>query len=599
MQTAEKQNLVNGGEFLLRTFHADEVFIPEDYNEEQRAMSQMAYEFVEQVIEPEVANLDAMKDPTLMPSLLTKAGEQGLLGMNVPESYGGIGVDTNTAMLVTEQIGRGYSFSVALLAHSGIGTLPLLYFGNDEQKDRYLAKLATGEWKAAYCLTEPGSGSDALGAKTKAVLSADGSHYVLTGQKMWITNGGFADLFTVFAKVDGEKFTAFLVERSYDGISMNEEEKKMGIKGSSTRQIFFNDVKVPVGNVLGEIGKGHRVAFNILNIGRLKLSAATLGGAKAALNHAIKYANERVQFGQTIGSFGAIQHKLAEMAIRIYANESATYRSTNDVDAFEKHLHNTGASFETALLNAAQEFASECAMMKVHGSETLDYVVDEGVQVFGGYGFSAEYPMDRAYRDSRINRIYEGTNEINRILSVSYIMNKALKGELDLMTPAMAIQQELMSGNEPAPKVTEGPLAAEHSVVENLKKAILLVAGAAAQKYMQELQKEQEVVMHISDMLIETYAVESTLLRVQKLAAQGKATPLHEDIVRTLLTDAAERVYDHGKNAVLHIAEGGLAKGMLKGLRTYTRTELYDTVAGRRRIAQQLLTDGHFKFSID
>lgn len=597
--TATQKELTKGGEFLIKATKAENVFIPEDFNEEQKQIAEMCKDFVEQEVLPKVPALDNWEDPNMMPQLLEKAGAQGLLGVSLPEAYQGFGLDFNTGMLTTEILGSAHCFSVALLAHTGIGTLPLLYFGTEEQKQKYLPKLATGEWKASYCLTEPGSGSDALSAKTKAIKSDDGKHYILNGQKMWITNGGFADLYTVFAQVDGDKFTALLVERTSEGISMNEEEKKMGIKGSSTRQIFFNDVKVPVENVLGEIGKGHKIAFNILNIGRLKLSAAAVGSAKRVLNHAVQYANERQQFNVAISSFGAIQEKLAEMAIRTYACESATYRASSDVNNMEEQLQADGMGQNEALLAAAQEYAAECAMMKVHGSEVLDYVVDEGVQIYGGYGFSAEFPMDRAYRDSRINRIYEGTNEINRMLTVDYVLKKALKGELDLMGPAMAVQKELTSVPEFGSNGNGERFAEEKKVIANLKKAILMIAGGAAQKYMQALDKEQEILMAIADMAIETYVAESTLLRVEKLITQkgGEAGLERQvDIAQVYLQDAAEKVNYFAKRAVNHMAEGDMQRMMLMGVKRFTKVQPYNTIAARRRIAEAMIEGGKYAF---
>jgi alkylation response protein AidB-like acyl-CoA dehydrogenase len=585
------EKLTKGGEFLIRPFTADETAIPEARTEEQNAIGDMCNTFIATEILPQVEALDAMKDPLLMPSLLDKAGALGLLGVSIPETYGGLGLDVSTAMLTTEILGSANSFSVAVLAHTGIGTLPIYYYGTPAQKAKYLPRLASGEWKASYCLTEPGAGSDARSGKTRAELTADGEHYVINGQKMWITNGGFADVFTVFAQVDGNKFTAFIIEKGTPGISMNEEEKKMGIKGSSTRQIFFTDVKVPIENLLGEIGKGHHVAFNILNIGRLKLSAACVGSCKRVIELSVRYATERQQFGQPIGEFGAIMHKMAEQAIRTYSCEAATYRAAHDIDRMEQQLLASGSSTDSALLAAAEEFASECAIMKVHGSEVLDYVCDEGVQIYGGYGFSAEYPMDRAYRDSRINRIYEGTNEINRMLSVSYLLKRAIDGKLDLFPAAMAVQQELLAGTE-TPLGT-GEFAHEHRLAANLKKAVLMVAGAAAQKYTTAINKEQEILMSIADMLMETYVYESTLLRVEKLVQLhgADAAERQMDILRCLGLDAAARTDLAGRTA-----EGEMLKGLLGGLRKLTRTEPYNTVAARRRISQHLTEKQTYAF---
>ncbi|NCW13483.1 MAG: acyl-CoA dehydrogenase, partial [Chitinophagia bacterium] len=409
-----------------------------------------------------------------------------------------------TSTIVNEALGGGYSFSVAIAAHTGIGTLPILYFGTEEQKQKYIPKLASGEWKGAYGLTEPNSGSDALSAKTTAVLSSDGQHYILNGQKCWITNGGFADVYTVFAKIDGDKFTGFIVERGMEGFTQGPEEHKMGIKGSSTVQLYFQDCKVPVGNVLGEIGKGHIIAFNVLNIGRLKLCAATLGGAKRATTVSVQYAKTREQFKLPIAKFGAIKHKMAEMAIKMWVCEAGLYRTAKWIDDKEQALLQEGKTFAQALLGAAEEYAIECAMLKVFGSEVLDFVVDEGVQIHGGNGFSDEYQISKGYRDSRINRIYEGTNEINRLLTVDMVLKRAMKGKLDLMTPAMAVQKELMSIPDFG-DIDDAPFAKELKYIANFKKAILMVAGAAVQKLMMQLEKEQEVLMNIADMAIEVF----------------------------------------------------------------------------------------------
>src|SRR5450755_3912611 len=482
-----KQTEIKGGEWLIRESEAADSFIPENFQEEQLMVKEMCISFLDAEVLPIIDRIDKL-EPGLMPSLLDKAGEQGLLGTSIPENLGGLGKDFITATLVNEGLGGGYSFSVAMAAHTGIGTLPILYFGTEAQKEKYIPKLATGEWKGSYGLTEPNSGSDALGARTSAKLSADGKYYILNGQKCWITNGGFADIYTVFAKIDGDKFSAFIVERGFEGFTQGPEEHKMGIKGSSTVQLYFQDCKVPVENLLGEIGKGHIIAFNILNIGRLKLCAAALGGAKMALSMTVDYANTREQFKTAIVNFGAIKNKIADMAIGAWVAESALYRTAKWIDDKEIELQSAGKPFNEALLGAAEEYAIECAMLKVFGSEVLDFVVDEGVQIHGGNGFSDEYIISKAYRDSRINRIYEGTNEINRLLTVDMVLKRAMKGKLDVMGPAMNVQKELMSIPEFGDG-EEGAFAKEQKSIANMKKCILMVAGAAVQKLKAGLQQ--------------------------------------------------------------------------------------------------------------
>jgi hypothetical protein len=533
----------------------------------------------------------------LMSLLITKAGEQGLLGISVPEQYGGSGKDFITSTLVNEGLGGGFSFSVAVAAHTGIGTLPILYFGTEAQKQKYIPKLASGEWKASYGLTEPNSGSDALSAKSSAVLSADGKNYILNGQKCWITNGGFADVFTVFAKIDGDKFTAFILEKGLEGFTQGPEEHKMGIKGSSTVQLYFQDCKVPVENVLGEIGKGHIIAFNILNIGRLKLCAAVLGAGKMSLNASIEYAKAREQFKVPIASFGAIKHKLAEMAIRIWVCDSSLFRTAKWIDDKEKELSASGKPFSESLLGAAEEYAIECAMLKVEGSEVVDYVVDEGVQIHGGNGFSDDYMISRAYRDSRINRIFEGTNEINRLLTVDMMLKRALKGKLDLMTPAMNVSKELMSipefGNE-----EEAPFAAEKKAVLNMKKTVLMVAGAAVQKLMMQLQQEQEIIMNIADMALLTFNAESSLLRLIKISkSKGvEHTQMESDIFNCYLSDAIDQLNKAGKEALSGFAEGDELRMMLLGLKRFTKTQPFNSKEARRRIADKLIAENHYCF---
>jgi len=589
-----KTKLLKGGEWLIKESVAQETFTPEDFNEEQRMIGDMCTQYLDAEVYPILDRIDNL-EPGLMKSLLTKAGEQGLLSVSFPEEYGGLGKDFVTATIVNEYLGAGHSFSVAIAAHTGIGTLPILYFGTPEQKQKYIPKLITGEWAGAYGLTEPNSGSDALGAKTTAKLSDDGKYYILNGQKCWITNGGFAQVYTVFAKVDGDKFTAFIVERGTEGFTQGPEEHKMGIKGSSTVQLYFQDCKVPVENVLGEVGKGHKIAFNILNIGRLKLAAAALGGSKRALTGTVDYAKTREQFKQPISNFGAIKHKLAEMAIRIYVGESALYRTAQWIDDKEHELLNAGKPFNESLLGAAEEYAIECAMLKVFGSEVLDYVVDEGVQVHGGNGFSAEYNISRAYRDSRINRIYEGTNEINRLLTLDMTLKRAMGGRLDLMGPAMSVQKELMSipdfGTD-----DEAPFTKEKKLIANFKKAILMTAGAAVQKLMMKIENEQEVLMNIADMAIEAFNAESVLLRVMKKVEKNgdAAAPLELLIMQTYLYDAADRINKSGKDAVNAFASGDELRMILMGLKRFTKAEPFNSKDARRKIADKMIDEGRY-----
>ncbi|MFZ1856558.1 MAG: acyl-CoA dehydrogenase family protein [Chitinophagaceae bacterium] len=593
---ATTKTISKGGEWLVKESSPFETFTPENFAEEQLMIRDMCNQFLEAEIYPILDRIDNL-EPGLMKSLVAKAGEQGLLSVSFPEEFGGLGKDFITSTIVNEYLGAGHSFSVAIAAHTGIGTLPILYFGTPEQKQKYIPKLITGEWAGAYGLTEPNSGSDALGAKSTAKLSDDGKHYILNGQKCWITNGGFAQVYTVFAKVDGDKFTAFIVERGTEGFTQGPEEHKMGIKGSSTVQLYFQDCKVPVENLLGEIGKGHKIAFNILNIGRLKLCAAALGGARKSLSGTVEYARTREQFKQPISNFGAIKHKLAEMAIRVFVGESALYRTAKWIDEKEHELLASGKPENEALLGGAEEYAIECAMLKVYGSEVLDYVVDEGVQVHGGNGFSAEYNISRAYRDSRINRIYEGTNEINRLLTLDMTLKRAMGGRLDLMGPAMAVQKELMSIPDFGAE-DDAPFAKERKLVANLKKAILMTSGAAVQKLMMKIENEQEVLMNIADMAIETFNAESVLLRVMKMADQKgeAASQLHLDIMRTYLYDAADRVNKSGKDAVNAFSDGDEQRMILMGLKRFTKAEPFNIKDARRRIADKMIAEGKYCF---
>jgi len=593
---ADVKKALKGGEWLIKESSSFETFIPEDFSEEQLMIRDMCNQFLDAEIYPNLDRIDALEQG-LMKSLVTKAGEQGLLATSFPEQYGGLGKDFVTSTIINEYLGAGHSFSVAIAAHTGIGTLPILYFGTDAQKEKYIPKLITGEWAGAYGLTEPNSGSDALGAKTTAKLSDDGKYYILNGQKCWITNGGFAQIYTVFAKVDGDKFTGFIVDRGTEGFTQGPEENKMGIKGSSTVQLYFQDCKVPVENLLGEIGKGHKIAFNILNIGRLKLCAAALGGARKSLSGTVEYAKTREQFKQPISNFGAIKHKLAEMAIKVFVAESALYRTAKWIDEKEHELLSAGKPFSEALLGGAEEYAIECAMLKVYGSEVLDYVVDEGVQVHGGNGFSAEYNISRAYRDSRINRIYEGTNEINRLLVLDMTLKRAMGGRLDLMGPAMAVQKELMSIPDFGAE-DETAFAKERKLVANLKKAILMTSGAAVQKLMMKIENEQEVLMNIADMAIETFNAESVLLRIMKLVEQKGETACqdHLDIMRTYLYDAADKVNKSGKDAVNSFADGDEQRMILMGLKRFTKAEPFNSKDARRRIADKMIAEGKYCF---
>lgn len=595
----ESKKTIRGGEFLIRETQAHEIFIPEDFNEEQKMIEQQCKDFLDKEVFPRLDEIDSMKDPKLMPSLLDKAGQLGLLGTSVPTEYGGYGMDFNTTMLVAEVIGAGHSVAVALSAHTGIGTLPIVYYGNEEQKKKYLPKLATGEWKAAYCLTEPDSGSDANSGKTKATLTPDGKHYLINGQKMWITNGGFADIYIVFAKIENDKnLSAFIVEKAFGGITMNAEEHKMGIKGSSTRQIFFNDCKVPAENLLSERENGFKIAVNILNVGRIKLAVAAIGGCKKTISIATNYAKERKQFGTAIANFGAIRHKIAEMVTKVYACESACYRAGQNIDDAYNALVAGGMESAKAKLKSLEEFAIECAIMKVHGSEVLDFVVDEGVQIYGGMGFSAEGPMERTYRDARINRIFEGTNEINRMLTVDMLLKRAMKGQLDLMTPAMAVQKELMAIPDFGSGDDEGVFAKEKKAIANLKKAGLMVAGAAVQKFMMKLSDEQEVLMNLADMFIECYIAESTLLRVEKLISlRGEAgCPVEKEMAIVYLHEAMNKTATAGREAIYAFADGDELRLMLLGLKRFTKIEPYNLKEARRKIANHVIEKGEYPF---
>ncbi len=594
---SEHNNNLQGGEFLIKEQSAQSTFIPEEINEEQKMFRDMTNDFLEKEVNPLRAKIDKqLENPELIPNLMERAAELGLLSASLPEEYGGMAVDFNTETVLSEELGKSQSFSVALAAHTGIGTLPILYYGTEEQKQKYLPGLGTGEIKASYCLTEPDSGSDALSAKTKAIL--DGDEWVLNGVKMWITNAGFADLFTVFAQVDGDKFTGFLVEKGTPGLTLGDEEIKLGIKGSSTRQVFLENVRIPKENLLGEIGKGHKIAFNVLNIGRYKLAAMVMGGSKRSIDIAVKYANERHQFAVPISSFGAIQHKLGEMAIKTYAAESAVFRVSDMIQEKIHELMATGLTKPQGKLKAAEEYSIECAILKVLGSETLDYVVDETLQIFGGTGYSEEFPVASIYRDSRINRIFEGTNEINRMLAVGQMMKRAMKGELDLMGPAMAIQNELMEIPDFGDEGDGSALYEEKKAVRQSKKAILLAAGAAAQKYMMELEKQQEVLMNLADMAIDVFAAESAILRTEKLISMKSETECELQVAMTkcFVNDAMERIYVAGKHAITSFAEDDTLVMMHMGLKRFTKYPLTNTIALRKKVAEKIIAENVYCF---
>ncbi|WPP52854.1 acyl-CoA dehydrogenase family protein [Catalinimonas niigatensis] len=598
MDTLAKKQAINGGEFLIKETEAKDIFIPEEFSEEQQMMAQATQDFIEKEIKPNVERMDSM-EPGFMPGMLDKAGELGLLGISIPEAYGGLGMSFNTSMLIADVLGSAGSFSTAYGAHTGIGTLPILYYGTEEQKQKYLPLLASGEWKACYCLTEPDAGSDANSGKTKAVLTEDGKHYKITGQKMWISNAGFADLFIVFARIENDKYlTAFIVEKSFGGITMNEEEKKMGIKGSSTRQVFFNDTLVPVENMLSDRGNGFKIAVNILNIGRIKLGAGVIGGCKEVVSDSVRYANERKQFGVSISSFGAIKQKLANMATMIYATEAAVYRAGQDIEDRIHALIDSGMPEAEAKLKGVEQFAIECAIMKIHGSEVLDYCVDEGVQIYGGMGFSAEAPMERAYRDARISRIYEGTNEINRMLLVGMTLKRAMKGEINLLGPAMAVGKELTSVPDFSTKDLTGTFGKEKEVLKNLKKAVLMVAGKAAQDLATKLDDEQEILMNIADMMIEIYAAESTLLRTEKLAGIKGEEACRQQInmAQLYLYMAVDKINGSGKEAIVSFAKGDEQRVMLMGLKRFTKIDLYNVKELRRSIAEYLIDKNAYAF---
>lgn len=592
--TLVKASVLKGGEFLIKESAAEDTFIPEDINEEQKMVRQMVRDFAKESGEKPF-QLESQVE------LMNKAGELGLLGCHIPEAYGGMPLDTNSNTFISEELGRmGGGFATTIAAHTGIGMLPILYFGTEELKMRYLPKLASGEWKAAYCLTEPGSGSDALAAKTRADLSEDGQYYFINGQKMWISNAGFANMFIVFAQVGGDKFTGFIVEADTPGITLGAEEQKMGIKSSSTRQVFFENVKVPASNVLGEIGKGHLIAFNALNIGRYKLGVMCMGGAKRGISTAVQYANERKQFQVPISTFGAIKYKLAEQAIRTFALETACYRISDLLQDKKSALMDDGLAYSDATLQAAEEYAIECAIIKVYGSEVTDYVVDELVQIHGGNGFSEEYAAARAYRDARINRIYEGTNEINRLLMVSQLLKRAMKGKIDMVGPAWEVQKELAS--MPSFDTAGSGYDAERKALKDFKKTILMVAGAAVKMQMDgqlDIKEEQEIVMNIADMMIDTFVAESLLLRVERLnemPVRPHSQEVYDAMLKVFFTDAAARISKNATDALVSFAEGDLLKTFLMGVKRFSKYAPANVKVARRLVANTLIEANEYCF---
>jgi alkylation response protein AidB-like acyl-CoA dehydrogenase len=588
---AEDKQLIKGGSFLIEDRSAQEIFTPEDLTEEHRMIGDTTREFIDGEVRPRLPELEK-HDWALARELIKKSAELGLVGAVIPEEYGGLGLDQTSGVVVAENFGRASSFAVTFGAQTGIGTLPIVYFGNEETKKKYLPKIVTGELVPAYALTEAGSGSDALAAKATARLSEDGKHYILNGEKMWISNAGFADLFIVFAKVDGDKFSGFVVEAG-EGVKTGAEEHKMGIKGSSTRALILQDVRVPVENLLGEVGKGAKIAFNILNIGRFKLGASCVGGMKLMIHEAVRYANERHQFGKSISSFGAIKAKLAEMAIQTWVGEAMTYRV---VGLIESAIGDT--KDPDAKLRSIEEYAVECSIIKVAVSEYCDFVADEMVQIYGGYGYSADYPAEKAYRDSRINRIFEGTNEINRMLIPGMLMRRAMGGQLPLLPAAQGLMNEILSPSMPSFDEDEGVLTVEMKLAQNAKKVALMALGTAAQKYMMALAEQQEILMGVADIIIDAFAMESAILRAQKLAAaQGEeAAARYIDMTRVFCNDAVERIDANAKNTLAGMSEGDELRTLLAALRRFTKLTPMNTIAARQRIADVLIKANKYAY---
>jgi alkylation response protein AidB-like acyl-CoA dehydrogenase len=592
--TAVSKTKILGGSFLLEERQTADVFTPEDFNEQHQMIGQTTEEFAINEILPQAERIEH-KDFAITRDLLKKAGDLGLSGVEIPEAYGGLEMDKVTAAIIADHIAKYAGFATTWGGHSGIGTLPIVYFGSEEQKKKYLPRLAAGEMVGAYALSESSSGSDALNCRTRAELSRDGKHYILNGEKMWITNAGFADLFTVFAKIDGEKFSAFLVERNFPGLSIGAEEHKMGIRGSSTCPLILNDCKVPVENLLGEIGKGHVIAFNILNVGRFKLGAMCVGGARVSIENAVGYAKQRKAFGKTIADFGLVREKIANMATLIYVGESLVYRTVGMMDDLLSSLDKASPEAAKEQRKAIEEYAVECSILKVWGSEMVDYVVDETLQIYAGYGFVEEYPAERAYRDARINRIFEGTNEINRLIITGFLLKRAMSGQLPLMPAIKKLMDEVLSGPS-AGEEFEGPLADERKLVANAKKLGLFVAGAATQKYMQAIQDQQEVMGAIADMTIEIYAMESAVLRAQKIVEQKgeSAAALPIAMTRVYMTQALEKVEAAAKRVIADVAEGDMLRTQMAILRRLAKHEPFNTIALRQQIAGKTIERGKY-----
>jgi len=595
--TAVPKSKISGGSFLLETRSPEEVFTPEDFTEQHRLIGQTAEEFAVNEIVPNAEKMEH-KDFSVSRELLKKAGELGLSSVEIPEAYGGLEMDKVTAAVIADHIAKYAGFAATWGGHTGIGTLPLVYFGSEEQKKKYLPRLASGEIVGAYALSESTSGSDAMNCRTKAELTPDGKHYVLNGEKMWITNGGFADLFTVFAKIDGEKFTAFLVEKTFPGFSVGAEEHKLGIRGSSTCPIILNDCKVPVDNVLGEIGKGHLIAFNILNIGRFKLGAMCVGGARVSIQNSIAYARQRKAFNKVIADFGLVREKIANMAALIYVGESLVYRTVALMDAALSEVDKSAADAAKKSLKAIEEYAVECSIIKVWGSEMIDYIVDETLQIYAGYGFVEEYPAERAYRDARINRIFEGTNEINRLIISGFLLKRAMSGQLPLMPAIKKLMDEVLSGPSLGDEI-EGPLVEERKLVAQAKKLGLFAAGAATQKYMTALQDQQEILGAIADMTIETFAMESAVLRAQKIfETKGEAAAaLPLAMTRVYLSQAMEKIESAARKVIAAVAEGDMLRTQLSILRRLAKYEPFNTVELRQQIAQKMIERGKYSLA--